>query len=204
MATPKSAVERVQRKVRLKKPDTPHDDHNMTGRVVVKKTGNNDPRRNKPKLTTEGFLNFYLGKEKPADTDMAMVVLEKLIKYAMHFEGKMPFKIARLMEMKESLREAIIEEVEKEEFTATFKITSKKEEVIKGVWRMLKAMEMLGGIGASRTVSAGVDGDGSFRMKLEVTKGDGVSEIDEIDVEKLADKDEIKIDLFGGKIIGEE
>ncbi len=201
MATPKSADERIKRKIRLKKPHTPHDDHDLPGRIAVKKTGNNDPRRNKPKLTAESFMKFYKGESVAPDVELTMVMVEKLIKFAMHFEGKFPFKIARLTEMRESLKNTISEEVEEPaEYTATFEISSRKEDVIKGVWRMLRAAEMLGGMGASRTLCAFVDGDGAFQMKLKATTA--VDEIDEINVNKIADKEEIHIDMFGGKITG--
>lgn len=194
MATPKSTIERIKRKVRLDKPDTPHDDHDMTGRVVAKKTGNNDPRRNKPKLTSEAFLNFYLDKGKPENVEQTMVVLEKLIKYAMHFEGKLPFKISRLMEMRESLKEAIFEEVNKE-YSMTFKVTSQYKDNITGIWEVLNMIQYLGKVGASRNIVVSADGDGSCRVSLDVVKNEGDLSIPEIDEKVLDSGDGINISI---------
>lgn len=100
MATPKSANERIRRKLRKKKTNPSEID--MPGRVQAKKQGNNDPRRNRP--MSEEFLKFYRGDqiEKP---NRFCSLIDKMIDIAVEAGGKanFPFKINRLQEMRESV-----------------------------------------------------------------------------------------------------
>lgn len=100
MATPKSANERIRRKLRKKK--TTPAEVDMPGKVQVKKQGNNDPRRNN--YMSEEFLKFYRGNEIESPKKFSSLI-DKMINIAIEAGGKVdfPFKIDRLQEMRESV-----------------------------------------------------------------------------------------------------
>ena len=100
MATPRSANERIRRKIRGKK--IGKQDSDYAGRIQVKKTGNNDPRRNRG--MAEEFLKFYRGNEID-DLGRFSFLIEKMIDLAIDNAGagNFPFKLSRLQEMKESI-----------------------------------------------------------------------------------------------------
>lgn len=107
MAIPKSANERIRRKIRSKK-ITPKDD-DLTGRITVKKTANNDPNRNKRKKVAEGFLKFYKeGVLDNADNNYGKIV-EDLISVAVEAGDNIhfPFKMSRLVQLKEMLESEV-------------------------------------------------------------------------------------------------
>lgn len=105
MAIPKSANERIRRKLRGKKVGPAGRDD--TGRVVVKKTANNDPNRNNgnsKRKVSEDFLKWYRGEnvENPARFTR---LLENLIAVAIEAGGEVqfPLELSRLVELKESI-----------------------------------------------------------------------------------------------------
>lgn len=109
MTTPKSANERIRRKVRKKKASP--KDKSMTGRIVKKKSANNDPNKNhsdavnkRRHMAAEEFLKLYRG-EDVENPDRFYNLVENLIEVCIEAGGKVkyPFKISRLCELRESL-----------------------------------------------------------------------------------------------------
>jgi len=106
MAIPKSANERIRRKLRSKKVTPSGDDY--TGRITVKKTANNDPNRNNrgnnKRKVSEEFLKWYRGDniDNPSKFNK---LLENLIDVAVEAGGEIsfPLKLSRLVELKESI-----------------------------------------------------------------------------------------------------
>lgn len=100
MAIPKSTNERIRRKLRSKKVGPKGKD--LTGRIVVKKPANNDPRRNRK--ISQDFLEWYRGS-KIDDPNKFSVLVEKLIDIAIEASDKVqfPFSISRLNELRESI-----------------------------------------------------------------------------------------------------
>lgn len=105
MATPKSANERIRRKLRRTRKFLNKDDNskikdiNINGRLQVKKSGNNDPRRNRG--MSEEFLSFYRGKTVD-NPERFNKIIDEMINIAVELGGKydFPFKINRLNDMK--------------------------------------------------------------------------------------------------------
>jgi hypothetical protein len=100
MAIPKSTLERIMRKVRLKKPfksKTP----DFTGRIVPKKTGNNDPTRNHCDLS-ENVYKLYNGDEVECDINEMLQITNKLISQCSDVD-QFPMSLERLVEMREEL-----------------------------------------------------------------------------------------------------
>lgn len=107
MATPKSSVERVLRKIRLKKPFKSRDP-NFTGRIVPKKTGDNDPTRNHSDLS-EDIYKLYNGDEIECDVKSALEATNKLISKCV--DSELPLSFERLIEMRDELQEAVNEDI---------------------------------------------------------------------------------------------
>jgi len=112
MAIPKSANERIRRKIRKKKVEPKGRDD--TGRVVVKKTANNDPNRNnrnrnsKKRKVSEDFLKWYRGGNVD-NPNRFEKLLEDLITVAVEAGGEIPFplELSRLVELKESIDDEV-------------------------------------------------------------------------------------------------
>lgn len=106
MAIPKSANERIRRKIRSKKVTPKSND--FTGRIVVKKTADNDPRRNKRKVSEE-FLKFYREGIIGDCADDYIRIIENLIKVAVEAgdDIEFPFKISRLVELREMVEDDV-------------------------------------------------------------------------------------------------
>jgi len=106
MATPKSANERIRRKLRKKKvsPDNPSGD--QVGKVVSKKPANNDPDRKhriyKDEIAKE-FLDFYKTGDGPSLNFLPLI--ENLISIAVENAGRhdLPYELGRLNELRESV-----------------------------------------------------------------------------------------------------
>jgi hypothetical protein len=104
MSTPKSTNERIRRKLRPRKiaPDTKEPERKM----IMKKTGNNDPTRNRGQIAKE-FVEYYKGNGEPKTEYLPLI--EKLIGKNISSEGKFPMSLSRLSEMKEEIE--VINEV---------------------------------------------------------------------------------------------
>lgn len=105
MAIPKSANERIRRRLRRKKIGPKSTD--MVGRVVVKKTADNDPDRNNGNHhegMSEEFLRWYKGDDIP-NTGRFRQLVESLLSVGIEAAGEMefPFSISRLTELRESI-----------------------------------------------------------------------------------------------------
>jgi len=100
MAIPKSANERIRRKLRKKKVGP--DSTSMPGRITVKKTANNDPNRNRK--MSEEFLRLYRG-ENVGDIVRFKKLVENLISIATAAanEVQFPLSLTRLVELKENI-----------------------------------------------------------------------------------------------------
>ena len=99
MAIPKSTNERIRRKIRLPKVGPSHK--LSKGKVVVKKSGDNDPRRNKKKKIAKEFVEYYKGKGYPKKN--FNMIVEKLIERSIYNEGNSEFNLSRLSEMREEI-----------------------------------------------------------------------------------------------------
>lgn len=101
MAIPKSANERIRRKLRAKKVGP--NSTSMPGRITVKKTADNDPNRNRRK--SEEFLRWYKGDNNVENTIRFKNLVENLISIATAAanEVEFPFSLTRLVELKENI-----------------------------------------------------------------------------------------------------
>lgn len=101
MATPKSANERIRRKFRSKNKRSKNK--SMSGRVVVKKSANNNP--NRIKQMSESFVKFYKNNDVENPGQFKNLV-NQLIDISIELSGKnsaFPFKLERLRELKEHI-----------------------------------------------------------------------------------------------------
>jgi hypothetical protein len=101
MATPKSANERLRRKLRVKKKGV--KDKNISSKVQKKKSADNDPRPLKDKLA-EDFVRFY--KTGECVNPRISRLVDTLIDISIELKGEnksFPFRLNRLVELKEQL-----------------------------------------------------------------------------------------------------
>lgn len=101
MTTPKSANERLRRKLRMKKKTKREKD--MPGRIVVKKSADNDP--NRIKKVSEDFVKLYKG-EKIENPRRFSGLIDDLIDISIELGGKntsFPVRLNRLQELKEEI-----------------------------------------------------------------------------------------------------
>lgn len=107
MATPKSANERIRRKMRKgNKKKSNAGSKDMPGRIVSKKPANNDPHRNRRHLAKE-FLEYYRGNSIDNPRKFKRLI-EDLIDVAVIAanEVKFPLSIDRLSQMREEIDDA--------------------------------------------------------------------------------------------------
>jgi len=196
MAIPKSVRERVRRKTRGKKVSP--DGVDMAGRIAVKKTADNDPGNSEldKKKFAEDVVKFYKGGEPIIDEDM-IGFIDLLIDESISSDGRSPFKIERLSEMKDIIKgklETIQESTDKPEIELNFKITTKDKSTAQGLKDLVHVLSHLGNAGCSREVKVYFDGDGHNRFKIVEFSATG-AELKEI--ETNTDKDTIDICSFG-------
>lgn len=106
MATPKSANERIRRKVRRTKV-TP-DGKDIDSKVTVKKPADNDPRRNKPEGISEDFLRLYKGQEVE-NVGRFRSLIDNMINVAVEAAGEVnfPFNLSRLQELQQLVKGSV-------------------------------------------------------------------------------------------------
>jgi hypothetical protein len=197
MAVPKSVRERISRKTRLKK-STPQG-IDMPGRIVVKKTANNDPNNSEldleEKKFSEDIAKFYKGGE-PIIDEAVIELIDLLIDESINASGSYPLNIERLNEMKELVKSKLVKESinDKPEIELNFKISTRNQATAQGLKDLIHALSNLGNAGCSREVKVYFDGDGHNRFKIIEFSATG-AELD--DTKTKLDDDVINIDSFG-------
>lgn len=167
MPNPASTNERIRRKLRPKKvsPDDPAGD--STGKVVSKKSANNDPER-KHRVAKE-FVEFY--KTGSSDNPKQFVqLLEHLISMSIENGGKLelPYNLSRLQELNTLLKEDVEEDGED---SRTYTLTGKSSQ-LDNFEKFMWAVQNLCDVGSSRTLELHVDGDGPAKIVISKEEGE--------------------------------
>lgn len=166
MAIPKSVRERIHRRTRSKKVTPQGTD--LPGRIIVKKTANNDPKNSDvdEKKFMEDIIKFYKGGEPIIDEDIIKLI-DILINESIEGNGTSPLKIERLNEMKDIVKNKLFKESSDDpEIQLSFKISTRDKHTAQGIKDLIISLESLGSWGCSREVKLYFDGDGHNRFKI--------------------------------------